>query len=101
MGEDERVVRSTQLAQKSMNSSLDSDNASVLIEGASAEVSSQLVEARERVSSKLAGLSPQQRAFVLTYYVDHSTLRATAQTLKISNMGCRDTRDSVLDRLSA
>lgn len=103
MGETEDIVRATLLAQKSLNSSLDAETTApeTLSVTAGAEISSQLVEARDRVATKLASLAPQQRAFVLAYYVDQLTLRATAQTLKISNLGCRDTRDSVLDRLTA
>ena len=103
MGESEDVVRATMLAQKSLNGSLDAENTlpETLSIGAGAEVSSQLIEARERVATKLASLPAQQRAFVLTYYVDQMTLRATAQTLKISNLGCRDTRDAVMNRLTA
>lgn len=103
MGESEDLVRGTMLAQKSLNGSLDAENTlpETLSVGAGAEVSSQLIEARERVATKLASLPAQQRAFVLTYYVDQMTLRATAQTLKISNLGCRDTRDAVMNRLTA
>lgn len=103
MDESEDVVRATQLAQKSLNGSLDADNAApeTFSVEAGGEISVQLVEARDRVASRLAALSPQQRAFVLTYYCDQLTLRATAQTLRMSNVGCRDTRNSVLSSLTA
>lgn len=103
MGESEDIVRATQLAQKSLNGSLDADNTApeTLSITAGADLSSQLIEARGRVASKLAALPAHQRAFVLAYYVDHETLRATAQRLKISNVGCRDTRNAVLTSLVA
>ena len=103
MGESEQLVRETIVAQQSLNASLDSESTlqETLSMTSSAEVGSQLMEACGRVAAKLADLTPQQRAFVLTYYVDQTSLRATAQTLKISNLGCLVTRDAVLDRMSA
>lgn len=103
MGESEDLVRATQLAQKSLNGSLDADNAApeTLSITAGADLSSQLTEARGRLASKLAALPAYQRAFVLAYYCDQQTVRATAQTLKISNVGCRDTRNAVLHGLTA
>lgn len=104
MGKTEDEVRELQVAQKSLNASLDArhdaglDSPSI---GAGAEVSTQLTEARRRVALKLAAMPAGQRAFVLTHYVDAQTLRATAQQLKISNVVCRDTRRAVLDRLTA
>lgn len=102
MGESEDMIRETQLAQQTLNSSLDSAGAADAFSvTGDAQVNSQLIEARERVASRLANLSPQQRAFVLAYYVDHATLRASAQVLKISNLGCRDTRNAVLAAIVA
>jgi len=104
MGKSEVEVRETLVAQKSLNASLDAradagiDSPSI---GAGAEVNTQLVEARRRVALKLAALDSDQRAFVLTHYVDQQTLRATAQLLKVSNVVCRDTRRAVLNRLTA
>jgi RNA polymerase sigma factor for flagellar operon FliA len=104
MGESEESVRDLQLAQLSLNASLDAiadDGHDTPGSGAGAEVSTQLTEARRRVALKLAAMSAGQRAFVLTHYVDQETLRATAQRLRISNVVCRDTRRAVLERLTA
>lgn len=104
MGRTEHEVRDIQIAQKSLNASIEArhdaglDSPSI---GAGAEVNTSLIEARRRVASKLAALTSDQRAFVLTHYVDQQTLRATAQVLKVSNVVCRDTRRAVLDRLTA
>jgi RNA polymerase sigma factor FliA len=104
MGKTEEEVRDILVAQKSLNASLDArhdaglDSPSI---GAGAEVSTEVAEARRRVALKLAALSSDQRAFVLTHYVDQQTLRSTAQVLKVSNVVCRDTRRAVLDRLTA
>lgn len=100
----EDEVREIRVAQKSLNASIEArheaglDSPSI---GAGTEVNTQLVEARRRVAFKLSSLAPDQRAFVLTHYVDQQTLRATAQALKVSNVACRDTRRAVLDRLTA
>ena len=104
MGRPEDEVREILMAQKSLNASLDARHDAGLDApsiGAGEEVTTQLTEARRRVALKLASLASDQRAFVLAHYVDQQTLRATAQTLKISNVVCRDTRRAVLDRLTA
>lgn len=104
IGKTEDEVRETRVAQKSLNASIEArheaglDSPSI---GAGAELSTQVTEARRRVALKLSALSSDQRAFVLTHYVDQQTLRATAQLLKVSNVVCRDTRRAVLDRLTA
>lgn len=103
-GKTEDEVRDTRVAQKSLNASIEARHEAGLDApsiGAGAELSTQVTEARRRVSLKLAALSSDQRAFVLTHYVDQQTLRATAQLLKVSNVVCRDTRRAVLDRLTA
>jgi len=104
MGRSEDDVREILVAQKSLNASLDARHDAGLDSpslGSGEEVSTQLIEARRRVAFKLAALPADQRAFVLTHYVDQQTLRSTAQVLKISNVVCRDTRRAVLDRLTA
>lgn len=104
MGKTEEDVREILVAQKSLNASLDARHDAGLDApaiGAGEEVSTQLTEARRRVALKLASMNDDQRAFVLTHYVDQQTLRATAQVLKVSNVVCRDTRRAVLDRLTA
>lgn len=104
IGKTEDEVRETRVTQKSLNASIEArheagfDSPSI---GAGAEVNTQLIEARRRVALKLSALPSDQRAFVLTHYVDQQTLRATAQVLKVSNVVCRDTRRAVLDRLTA
>lgn len=104
IGKTEDEVRDTRVAQKSLNASIEArheaglDSPTIV---AGAELSTQVTEARRRVALKLAALSSDQRAFVLTHYVDQQTLRATAQLLKVSNVVCRDTRRAVLDRLTA
>lgn len=104
IGKTEDEVRDTRVAQKSLNASIEARHEAGLDSptiGAGAELSTQVTEARRRVALKLAALSSDQRAFVLTHYVDQQTLRATAQLLKVSNVVCRDTRRAVLDRLTA
>lgn len=105
MGRTEQDVREILVAQKSLSASIDAQHDAgfemISTLGSGADVSTQLVEARRRVAFKLSQMSADQRAFVLTHYVDAQTLRGTAQVLKVSNVACRDARRAVLERLTA
>lgn len=102
MGESVDDVKLLLLARQSLNGSIDQEAGVLETRGLhdDAEVESQLAEVRAVMAGRLALLSPQQRAFVLRYYVDDANLKTTAADMGIQSEWARRIRNGVLEAIT-
>lgn len=102
MGESVDDVKRLLLARQSLNGSIDEEAGVLDTRGLNdeAEVESQLAEVRAVIAGRLAVLSPQQRAFVLRYYVDDANLKESAASLGVQSEWGRRIRNGVLEALT-
>ena len=97
----EPEIREGLLAQKTLNASLDAEDAEPVAGMAGeAEVTVQLADARAVMAARLAALDARERSFVLAYYCDGLSMKDAAESMGISPDWCRQTRHSTLGFLS-